>query len=58
MACLNVFAFGYGLLRDVVRYGVCVVLFVFMLLCGLCVIECAVVYGLLLLTVCARVDLK
>ena len=33
----------------------CVVL---LCLCGLCVIECAMVYGVLLLTGCAHVDVK
>ena len=31
---------------------------VFFCVCGSCVIECAMVYGVLLLTVCAHVDLK
>ena len=44
-------------LCDVVRYVVCDVVFVFCV-CLVCVIECAVVYGVLLVTLCARVDLK
>ena len=50
--------FVCGLLCDVVWYVDCVVGVVCMWLCGLCVIEYAVLYGLLLLTVCACVGLK
>ena len=59
VVCLNVFVCLFVVvLCDVVKYVVCDVLFVFLCLCGVCVIECAVVYGMLLVTVCARVDLK
>ena len=56
----RVCVFACGLLCDLVRCVVCDVLCVLCCwcLCGVCVIECAMVYGLLLLTVCARVDLK
>ena len=58
--CLNVFVclfvvycvVLYGMLS--VPFYVCCVL----CLCGLCVVECAMVYGVSLLTVCAHVDLK
>ena len=54
----HVCVFVCGSLCDVVWYVVCMVLCVlFLCLCGFCVIECAMVYGVLPLTVCARVDL-
>ena len=56
----RVCVFVCGLLCDLVWCDVCEVLCVlcFWCLCGLCVIECAMMYGVLLLTVCARVGLK
>ena len=60
VVCLNVFVCLF-VAHCVMLYGMsCAVLFVllFLCLCGFCVIDGAMVYGALLLPVCARVDLK
>ena len=56
----RVCVFVCGLLCDAVWYVSCAVLCVLRVcvLCGLCVIECAMVYVVLLLTGCAHVGVK